>query len=215
MVTALHPQVRHLVTTSLHPVDVAQLLELRMETIGAGAAPWRVHMASELVPTFGIAFTAEWLASITLAWTGVPQLDAFVVPRRRSAWAFKALAPKDWVYPGQQNIRGWADVYVRPRARVVIVADDTETPASLRWLLVHEATHVAVNAQGWLPYSLALQRDAEGIPPDYDPSDGETHNRVPEEELCNATATLAVGTDYSRDWWRAHQLMRRAGMGTS
>lgn len=82
------------------------------------------------------------------------------------------------------------------RARIFV--DETETPDSTRWLVIHELTHMVLrqeHPEEWRKYQ-------DATPDDYEESD-EAHESDPEEQLCNAVAAKWVGADYHRPWWRA------------
>ncbi len=108
-----------------------------------------------------------------------------------SPWAFRAWA------------RG-------PVVRVFV--DETETPASTAWLLLHELAHVAL---GGAPYLAAAYR-RRPKPPGYLAHD-DVHEAWPEEQLANHVATELLPVlghpsgDYSRRWWRRRVQGRRGG----
>lgn len=85
---------------------------------------------------------------------------------------------------------------------VQIIVDASETPESVKWLLLHEMAHSAVECT---PFVHQLR--AEPKPKGY-PWNDDAHEAVTEEKLANAVAdTLAprFGTQpgLNRRWWRA------------
>lgn len=91
---------------------------------------------------------------------------------------------------------------VNSNGRITIIVDVSETPESIKWLLLHEMAHSAVE---YTPFAKQLR--AEPKPPGY-PHDDDAHESVTEEKLANAVAdTLAprFGTrpGLNRRWWRA------------
>jgi hypothetical protein len=86
--------------------------------------------------------------------------------------------------------------------RAVIFVDDTETPESALWVLLHELAHMDLHGA---PYLLSAFRRMTA--PDYFSGD-EAHERDPEEQMANAVATewlnrLGYEGSYPRPWWRA------------
>ena len=88
-------------------------------------------------------------------------------------------------------------------SKATTFVDDTETPESALWVILHELAHMDMKASPYLlkAYTLAT-------PPDYNESD-EAHERDPEEQMANLVATKWLGqcgckeVEYARPWWRA------------
>ena len=102
-------------------------------------------------------------------------------PYDKEYYAFRAYAGKD---------------YCR------IFVDETETPDSALWVMLHELAHIALASS---PYLFVAYRHL--TPSDYFESD-DAHERDPEEQMANAMATawmdmLGYGkVSYPRYWWR-------------
>jgi hypothetical protein len=86
--------------------------------------------------------------------------------------------------------------------KATVFVDDTETPESLLWVILHELAHMEMRASRYL-----LKAYTAATPPDYNESD-EAHERDPEEKMANFIATEWLGQlgydkiCYSRPWWR-------------
>jgi hypothetical protein len=102
--------------------------------------------------------------------------------------------------------RGWSDA-----RHVTLLADETETPDSIAWLLAHELAHIEL---GRTP---SLREHYRSIPKPigYLSSDS-AHEAWPEEGLANEMADdlmreleLVPGRD--RFWWRRRVLTMRGG----
>jgi len=84
--------------------------------------------------------------------------------------------------------------------RTIVLADPTETPSSIAWLIAHEARHQEIRQDPALLARYQAQRPA-GL----DPMGDRFHALDPEEIDCDTTATLLVGQRLDRAWWRARQ----------
>jgi hypothetical protein len=85
-----------------------------------------------------------------------------------------------------------------------IFVDETETPDSVKWLVLHELAHVLVTAQPTLAETLRSQPR----PPGY-PHDDDAHEAVLEEQLANTFADKhAPVPGLDRRWWRARTRSR-------
>lgn len=88
-------------------------------------------------------------------------------------------------------------------SKATVFVDETETPDSVLWVILHELAHMDMKASSYLykAYTWAT-------PEDYNESD-EAHERDPEEQMANLVATKWLGRlgreefCYSRPWWRA------------
>jgi hypothetical protein len=90
----------------------------------------------------------------------------------------------------QQRLGGGTDIRV--------FVDETETPDSVKWLVLHELAHVLVTAEPTLAETLR----AQPRPPGY-PHDDDAHEAVLEEKLANTFADrLAPVPGLDRRWWR-------------
>ena len=99
--------------------------------------------------------------------------------------------------------RGWN----QRSGPIHIFVDGTETPDSVKWLMLHEVGHSVVNATPELRRKLRRTP----IPPTYAFSD-ETHGNVPEERWCNAFADAhAPVPGLDRTWWRRRTQAREYG----
>jgi hypothetical protein len=83
----------------------------------------------------------------------------------------------------------------------LILVDLTETPDSVKWLLLHEMGHAAIDGA---PYAAALR--AIPKPPGY-PLNDDAHEACLEEQLANETAdrwSIMLGgvPGLGRRWWR-------------
>lgn len=96
--------------------------------------------------------------------------------------------------------RAWAN-----RNTVRLLVDETETPRSVAWLLLHELAHVAVTHSPLLRAAFRGRSKPDG----YLTDDG-VHEAWPEERLANRVAVeLMPLLGYERaflgrDWWRQH-----------
>lgn len=94
--------------------------------------------------------------------------------------------------------RAWSN----PDGRAHILADATETPQSIRWLVLHELAHLD------LVSAPLLARAYRGIPkPENYLVDDEAHEARPEEQMANFVADqlaplLGSAPGYDRRWWR-------------
>ena len=84
-----------------------------------------------------------------------------------------------------------------------VLVDETETPESVKWLLLHEMFHARVTAT---PH-VAKELRSEPRPPGY-PLDDDAHEALMEEQLANEYANLLAprfGTQpgLDRRWWRS------------
>lgn len=101
---------------------------------------------------------------------------------------------------GKYAFRGWSDF---PNKRIVLLDDETETQASLWWLLLHELTHYAVRYAPFLQWGLYCERVLQGLGDKDERWDDELHEKAPEEVFCNRIATAFMdGREYARPWWR-------------
>jgi len=84
------------------------------------------------------------------------------------------------------------------RTDIRIFVDETETPDSVKWLVLHELAHVLVTAQPTLAETLRAQPRPSGYPHDDD-----AHEAVLEEQVANAFADKHAPTPgLDRRWWR-------------
>ena len=98
--------------------------------------------------------------------------------------------------------------------RAVLFVDETETPASATWLLLHELAHLD------LPNSRLLFRAYRSVDkPDGYLTDDVAHEAHPEEQMANLVADQVLPTlgypagRYDRLWWRRRVASRRAATG--
>lgn len=90
----------------------------------------------------------------------------------------------------QQRLGGGTDIRV--------YVDETETPDSIKWLVLHELAHVLVTAEPTLAETLRSQPRPSGYPHDDD-----AHEAVLEEQVANTFADkLAPVKGLDRRWWR-------------
>ncbi len=90
----------------------------------------------------------------------------------------------------QQRVGGGTDIRV--------YVDETETPDSIKWLVLHELAHVLVTAEPTLAETLRSQPRPRGYPHDDD-----AHEAVLEEQVANTFADkLAPVPGLDRRWWR-------------
>lgn len=100
---------------------------------------------------------------------------------------------------------------------LIFKKDNVETEESVKWLIMHEITHAYVSE-----YLLKL-RDLEDLAvnelatrlkinsyKEIVENDG-LHESLPEEALANTVATMIVGADYNRFWWRKKQKVVEGG----
>lgn len=109
------------------------------------------------------------------------------------------------------SFRAWAP---RGAGHVHVLVDETETPASVAWLILHELTHAEL---GRSPYLAAAFRELTPQPQGYLSSD-EAHEAHPEEVVADFVATRMLpvmghpARNYDRGWWRPRVRARqRAG----
>lgn len=91
--------------------------------------------------------------------------------------------------------------------KVIALVDETETPASIRWLLAHEMGHQQVRQRGlhaWL---------GQGSPREVDPKSDAFHAMDPEERWADGLATNTFGERLDRAWWRTRTPARVARFG--
>jgi len=89
--------------------------------------------------------------------------------------------------------------------------DETETPDSVKWLVLHEIAHALVTAQPALAERLRSQPRPAGYPHDDD-----AHEAVEEEQIANAFADKhAPVPGLGRRWWRERTRTRGYGEATS
>lgn len=81
-----------------------------------------------------------------------------------------------------------------------IFVDDTETPASIAWLLAHELGHHRVKRLPEIKTILEVTRADDA---DRSGQSDRFHELDPEERLVDGLATTILGTRYDRTWWRA------------
>ena len=131
----------------------------------------------------------------TWAWPGVqihihPRNDIKRIFRRDNRWEHFPKKP----FP----FRAWN---VSDKDTIRIFVDETETPESVKWMVLHELGHSIV---GHTPELRKMRKFPK--PANYATSD-EAHASVPEEQWCNAFADRqahAHGTrpGLDRVWWR-------------
>lgn len=107
---------------------------------------------------------------------------------------------RDYPYTDEYKFRA----YQNGREAFIFV-DDTETKDSVRWLIMHELTHMGLRTLPELWYEYQLK-----TPEDYDKTD-EAHEADPEEMLANQVAREYVGVNYPRTWWRERVERKLAG----
>jgi hypothetical protein len=84
-----------------------------------------------------------------------------------------------------------------------VFVDDTETPASIEWLILHELAHATINRMPTVSTPLRLfPRPARYA------TDDDAHEAVAEEQVCNRVANLLAPrlggqSGLDRHWWRA------------
>ena len=149
-------------------------------TIRPGAAPW--------------APPTSWWRALG---AGLPCPQRIIVqPRseRAAAWAIdhEGRTPPGGPYAFRAYTLGGV-------TRVFV--DDTETRASVGWLIVHELSHAFLNHE-----KVATALRAAPRPHDYATSDA-AHERVVEEQVCNRVADILAPrmggkAGLGRLWWR-------------
>ena len=100
-------------------------------------------------------------------------------------------------FPGDYAFRAWTR-----GDRITILADSTETPGSILWVLAHELTHADINRAPFMDIAL------RSIPrPDGYERDDKAHEAWPEEQIANLVADqwaprLGARPGLNRLWWR-------------
>jgi hypothetical protein len=90
-----------------------------------------------------------------------------------------------------------------------VFVDDTETRASVPWIMSHELAHQLLRTKPELHRKLR-----DGTPARVRELDraGDLFHRVdPEEVYCDDVANRIVGKEYDRDWWRSRVQAARTG----
>jgi hypothetical protein len=96
-----------------------------------------------------------------------------------------------------------------------IFVDETETPESIMWVILHELAHLEFRSS---PYLFSAFQSLTS--PEYD-KDDLTHEQDPEEQVANLMAKewmRRLGykqTEYPRPWWRGRvaKMVKTAGIG--
>lgn len=97
------------------------------------------------------------------------------------------------------SFRAWA---VKAQRRVFFFVDETETPQSVLWGLLHELGHLDLTGAGVVQAAVIYPRTASYMDTD------EGHEADPEEQLVNWAALHLLGKlgyeprTYDRHWWR-------------
>jgi len=107
-------------------------------------------------------------------------------------------------FPGQPMLPPYAFRAYARGAKIVVLVDKTETPASVLWLLGHELAHTE------LTRSKLLRAAYRSIPkpPGY-MTDDDAHEAHPEEQAANLVADRICDQEgfcergLDRRWWRA------------
>lgn len=105
--------------------------------------------------------------------------------------------PRDWTH---YQFRAWAN---KKQGKTVIFVDESETPLSVLWLILHELCHLDLLGSRLLDAALDSLPRAR----DYHTSDS-SHEKDLEERLCNFTATRQLqilgypAWKLNRTWWR-------------
>lgn len=88
-----------------------------------------------------------------------------------------------------------------------VFADESETLASVAWLIGHELGHHKVRHTPGLKEILS-----EAAPRELDPADDKYHEVDPEERYADGLVTALLGERLDRAWWRDR--LKRAGMSS-
>lgn len=163
-----------------------------------------VHLEGPVREMVEEAFApAFWSIFAEQVWDG-PEVDAYIFPRSMEEQAHESfyrtgLGNTD-PFPGSYSYRAFAVPWGQPKPYVLMLADQTETTDSFRWLFLHEITHLAM--PGVLRNWLNLEADASDLTAGFEVGD-DRHEIQPEERVANAVATTCMGGRYfGRDWWR-------------
>lgn len=153
------------------------------------------------------------LRSLSVLWPErMPHVTIHVFSRAEAhtvAWANNWRLRHDHrpkAHPDPYYERGWSSY---PLREIVLLVDDTETPASLAWLLYHELSHIGIEH---VPLFDALFRreDRAAGRLTYEVGDDHAHEAHADEQFCNRVATAFVGFSYDRLWWRPRVLATEA-----
>jgi hypothetical protein len=158
----------------------------------SGAATFHVHEGAEAwAPTSRFM---DYVGSI--AWPGT---EVHLHPRKDVKRIFKKDNPYDRFPAKPYAFRAWN---VSGKDRIRIFVDETETPESVEWMVLHELGHSVVTHTPSLRYLRSIPK-----PANYATSD-EAHASVPEEQWCNAYADKRARIPkLDRHWWRRRMTM--------
>lgn len=152
-------------------------------------------------PRFESEEVGEWLQKIWAHDSNTPQVVVHVFSREEAntmvwhnRWHWRASEQKPAL---PYAYRAWADYY---NARIILIVDETETPESIGWILLHELGHIMVKHNDYLESVLAIENKANGNPNAH--LNDEEHEKCAEELFVNRLATAFVGQDLNRLWWR-------------
>lgn len=151
-------------------------------------------------PTLRGDKVAEWLCRFWLK-ERMPHVTVYVFSRAEAATL--TWLQQWWVRhhgatpPPYYGFRGWSDYY---QGHIILLADDTEIPESLTWLLLHELGHIACRHIPMIDQAWDAANTAANYV--YDWADDDAHEACVEEQFVNRLATIYVGKSYDRRWWR-------------
>jgi hypothetical protein len=132
----------------------------------------------------------------TLTWPGT---EVHLHPRKDIKRIFRKDNPLDPFPNKPYAFRAWN---VSENDRIRVFVDETETPESVEWMILHEVGHSHVTHTPALKHLRRIPK-----PANYATSD-EAHASVPEERWCNGFADKRArvpGLD--RLWWRRRMTM--------
>ena len=120
--------------------------------------------------------------------------EAFPFPARVEIWPRRLLGQRTGKIAGPYAFRA-----ISRGDEALVFADETETRASIAWLIAHELAHHEL-ARNPRVREFFVKARPIGI----DPASDQFHEEDPEERYADGRATALFGTRYDRAWWRRH-----------
>lgn len=104
------------------------------------------------------------------------------------------------------SCRGWCG-----SNEIVVLYDETETPESIKWIILHELGHAVCNRTYMFDQAMSEENKIEGRTT-YEWKDDVGHEADSEERLVNRIATAwCGGQERARPWWRPRVVARERG----